>query len=76
MISKNLSDFSAEDTMIETTNTPQFFSAPDEEDEGFDSDTDENDIDFDDEPYEGIREDDDDDLIDDNMTGVPVIPVP
>lgn len=31
---------------------------------------------LDDEPYEGIHEDDDDDLVDDNMTTMPVIPSP
>lgn len=32
----------------------------------------------DDEPYEGIRheDDEDDDMIDDNMTGMPVVPSP
>ena len=58
---------------VETTGEPVDQLLPEEDD------ADEENEEFaGDEPYEGIREenDEDDDLVDDNMSGMPVIPSP
>ncbi|MGI4804197.1 MAG: hypothetical protein ACRYFL_05460 [Janthinobacterium lividum] len=67
-----------EELPIIVTGEPTDQLAPDDDDfDEEDLDIDE-DFDNDDEPYEGIRHDDDedDDMIDDNMTGMPVVPSP
>lgn len=74
----NTSSFSKEKEFpVTLTGEPTDQLAPD--DDGLEDDLDTNDTETDDdEPYEGIRhgEEDDEDMVDDNMTGMPVVPSP
>jgi len=71
----NTSNYQKEEIPVTVTGEPTDQLSPEEdlEDNDLDGDT-END----DEPYEGIRhgEDEDEGMVDDNMTGMPVVPSP
>lgn len=74
----NTSSFSTEKEFpLAVTGEPTDQLAPEEDD--LDDDLDTNDAEIDeDEPYEGIRhgEEEDEGMVDDNMSGMPVVPSP
>ncbi len=74
----NTSSFTSEkEFLITLTGEPTDQLAPDDDDLEDDLDTNDAEID-DDEPYEGIRhgEEEDEGMVDDNMSGMPVVPSP